>query len=177
MEIRAKSKFDLESIRALCHLQFYGKANPKVRMRIKMCCFIALISLIVVELVIFGFARRLLILLGIWLLMILLECLAFFIYPKIQFKAMAKLQNAENQYTFCDDVLKVVTVSDYLQGSEELQYSLFVKVYETSEFIFLFQTKTQVLIVDKSTIENGTEEELHEKLTASVQGKYIVCHY
>lgn len=177
MEIRAKSKFDLESIRALCHLQFYGKANPKVRMRIRMCCYIALLSLIVVELVIFGFERRTLILLGVWLMMILLECFAFFISPKIQFRALAKLQYAENQYTFCDDVLKVVTVSEYIQGKEELQYSLFVKVYETSDFFFLFQTRNQVLIVDKSTIENGTEEDLRNKLTASVQGKYIVCHY
>ena len=177
MEVRAKCKFDPASIRALSHLQFYGKYNPKVRMRLRMCFYLAVLSLFVVNIILFGFEQKFLTMFVVCLLVIFFECFAFFIYPKIQFRAMAKLQYASNEYTFCDDVLKVVTVSDYFQGNEELRYSLFIKVYETSAFFFLFQTKTQVLIVDKSTIENGTEEEIRNQLTASMQGKYIVCHY
>ena len=87
------------------------------------------------------------------------------------------MQNADNQYIFCDDVLKAFTKSREYNGESEIAYSLFVKVYETSKYLFLYQTNNQVFIVDKNTIEGGTVEEIRNKLSAFVTNKYIVCKY
>ena len=39
------------------------------------------------------------------------------------------------------------------------------------------QTNIQVFVVDKSTIEGGTVEEIRNKLSAFVKDKYILCKY
>ena len=41
----------------------------------------------------------------------------------------------------------------------------------------MFQTKNQVLLVDKNTIEGGTVEDIRNKLTTYVKDKYIICKY
>ena len=87
------------------------------------------------------------------------------------------MQNVENQYIFCDDVLKTFTKSQEYNGEAEIEYSLFVKLYETSKYLFLYQTNNQVFIVDKSTIEGGTVEEIRNKLSAFVKDKYFLCKY
>ena len=92
-------------------------------------------------------------------------------------ESLAKIQNVENQYIFCDNVLKTFTKSQEYNGQAEIEYSLFVKVYETSRHLFLYQTNNQVFIVDKNTIEGGTVEEIRNKLSAFAPNKYIVCKY
>ena len=90
---------------------------------------------------------------------------------------MNKMKDVENQYIFCDNVLKTFTKSKEYNGEAEIEYSLFVKVYETSKYFFMFQTKNQVLLVDKNTIEGGTVEDIRNKLTTYVKDKYIICKY
>ena len=87
------------------------------------------------------------------------------------------MKDAENEYIFCDNVLKTFTKSQEYNGEAKFEYSLFVKVYETSKYFFMYQTNNQVLIVDKSTIEGGTVEEIRNKLSAFVKDKYILCKY
>ena len=87
------------------------------------------------------------------------------------------MQNVENQYIFCDNVLKTFTKSQEYNGEAEIEYSLFVKVYETTKYLFLYQTNNQVFIVDKNTVEGGTIEEIRNKLSAFVKDKYILCKY
>ena len=87
------------------------------------------------------------------------------------------MQNVENQYIFCDNVLKTFTKSQEYNGQAEIEYSLFVKVYETSRHLFLYQTNNQVFIVDKNTIEGGTAQDIRSKLTTYVKDKYIICKF
>ena len=87
------------------------------------------------------------------------------------------MQNVENEYIFCDNVLKTFTKSQQYNGEAEIEYSLFVKVYETTRYLFLYQTNNQVFVVNKSTIEGGTIEDIRHKLTAYVKDKYIICKY
>ena len=177
MEIKARCKFDLETVKALTHLTMYKKADPRKRLIFWSVAFAILFIIIILEIIAFGFDTTLAVLLGVEIFGLLLIYFWYFIIPKIQYKSLAKMQNVENQYIFCDDVLKTFTKSQEYNGEAEIKYSLFVKVYETTRYLFLYQTNYQVFIVDKSTIEGGTVEEIRNKLSAFVKDKYIICKY
>ena len=177
MEIRAKCKFDFESTRALTHLTMFKKANPKNRMIFWSVAFAVLFAIIILEIIAFDMDLILLVLLGVEILWLMMMCFSYFIIPRIQYKALAKMKDTENEYVFCDNILKTFTKSQEYNGEAEIEYSLFVKVYETSKYFFMYQTNIQVFIVDKSTIEGGTVEEIRNKLSAFVKDKYILCKY
>ena len=177
MEIKAKCKFNFESIKALTHLTMFKKANPKNRMIFWSVAFAVLFAIIILEIIAFGMDSILLVLLGVEMLWFMLMCFWYFTIPRIQFKALAKMKDTENEYVFCDGVLKTFTKGKEYNGEAEIEYSLFVKVYETSKYFFMYQTNNQVFIVDKSTIEGGTVEEIRNKLSAFVKDKYILCKY
>ena len=176
MEIKAKCKFDFDSIRALTHLSLFKKANPKKRFLTWSIISAILTVVIIFEIIVFSDAM-LIELLCVAGVLFLLECYLYFLLPKIRYKALAKMKDAENEYIFCDNVLKTFTKSQEYNGEAEIEYSLFEKVYETTNYLFLYQTNNQVFIVDKSTIEGGTVEEIRNKLSAFVKNKYIVCKY
>ena len=176
MEIKAKCKFDFDSIRALTHLSLFKKANPKKRFLTWSIISAILAVAIIFEMIVFSDAM-LIELLCVAGVLFLLECYLYFLLPKIRYKALAKMKDAENEYIFCDNVLKTFTKSQEYNGEAEIEYSLFVKVYETSRYLFLYQTNNQVFIVDKNTIEGGTVEEIRNKLSAFATNKYIVCKY
>ncbi|MBO5065451.1 MAG: YcxB family protein [Clostridia bacterium] len=70
------------------------------------------------------------------------------------------MQGVENEYIFCDNILKVYSNGEHYNGKVEIEYSLFVNVYETSEYFFLYQTQNQVYVIDKSTITGGSAEDI-----------------
>jgi hypothetical protein len=177
MQIKAKCKYDLESVKALTHLTMYKKADPKNRLIFCSTAFAILFIIIILEIIAFGFDTILAVLLGVDVFGLLLIYFWYFIIPKIQYKSLAKMQNVENQYIFCDNVLKTFTKSQEYNGEAEIEYSLFVKVYETSKYFFMYQTNNQVFIVDKSTVEDGAVEEIRNKLSTFVKDKYIICKY
>ncbi len=177
MEIKAKCKFDLDSVRALTHLWMYKKADPKKRMRFWTISHAILLAIVILEIIVFDTDLILFVLLGIVIMMYLLQCYWYFVLPKIRYNAMAKMKEAENEYIFCDNIFKAFTKSDEYIGEAEIEYSLFVRVYETSKYFFLYQTNNQVFIVDKSTIEGGTAEDIRNKLLSYVGGRYLVCNY
>ena len=177
MEIKAKCKYDLDSVKALTHLTMYKKADPKKRLIFWSAAFLFLFIIIVFEIFAFGMDTMLLVLLSVEILGLLLIYFWYFIIPKIQYKSLAKMQNVENEYVFYDDVLKTYTRSQEYNGEADIEYSLFVKVYETTKYLFLYQTNNQVFVVDKFTIEGGTIEEIRNKLSSFVKDKYIICKY
>ncbi len=176
MEIKAKCKFDFESIRALTYLSLFKKANPKKRFLTWSIISAILAVVIILEMIVFSDAM-LIELLCVAGVLFLLESYLYFLLPKIRYKALAKMKDAENQYIFCNNVLKAFTKSQEYNGEAEIEYSLFVKVYETTKHLFLYQTNNQVFIVDKGTIEGGTVEEIRNELSSFVKDKYIICKY
>jgi hypothetical protein len=177
MEIKAKCKYDLDSVKALTHLIMYKKADPKKLLMFWSAAFSILFIIIVFEIVAFGMDTILFVLLGVEILGLLLIYFWYFIIPRIQYKSMAKMKYAENEYVFCDNVLKSFTKSQEYNGEAEIEYTLFVKVYETTKYLFLYQTNNQVFIIDKSTIEGGTAKDIRNKLSFYVKDKYIICKY
>ena len=177
MEIKAKCKYDFDSVKALTHLTMFKKADPKKRLIFWSSAYLILSIIIILEIVAFSMDTILLILLGVNILFLFLIFFWYFIIPRIQYKSLAKMQNVENEYMFSDNVLKVFSKSQEYNGEAQIEYSFFVKVYETTKYLFLYETNNQVFVVDKSTIEGGTVEEIRNKLSAFVKDKYILCKY
>lgn len=177
MEIRAKCKFDLDAIKALTHVSFYRKSEPKkaIRLRVTYCLVLLLVN--IAELIVFGFDSVLIILLVGVLLVIALFVFMYFGSPRIRYASLANMKDAENAYLFGDDILKVFTKSEEYNGEAEMEYSLFVKVYETSDYFFLYQANNQVFLVDKSTVEGGSVDDIRNKLSSFVKDKYYICKY
>ena len=71
----------------------------------------------------------------------------------------------------------MISENEEYKGETEIEYTMLERVYETSKYFFLFQTKNQVLIVDKTTVEGGRAEEIRDSLTAKMKDKYIICRY
>ena len=177
MEIKATCKFDLDSVKALTHLTMYKKANPKKRLVFWTVAVLILCLFIVMELLAFGKDPVLSVLLGIEIFGLFLIYFRYFITPRLRYNSLAKMQNVENHYVFCDHVMKVFTKSQVYNGQAEIEYALFLKAYETSKYLFLYQTKNQVFIIDKNTITDGTIEDLRNQLSGYLKDKYFLCKY
>ena len=52
-----------------------------------------------------------------------------------------------------------------------------MKVMETEARLFLFQSKTQAYVVDKTTFEGGSAQDLRKVLTDVLGKKYVECKY
>lgn len=177
MEIKATCRYDLASIRALTHLVLFRRKKPARALILRTVFFAVLEAVIIWAMSVFGPEREIIlmaVILIVWYLLIL--CL-YFLAPKTRYNAMANLKDAENEYVFGDEAVTVISKSASYNGEARLEYPLFVKAYETSDYLFLYQTKNQAYIVDKSTITGGTVEELREKLTLYLKKKYIRCRY
>ena len=177
MEIRAKSTYDYDTVRALTHLTMFKKADPKKRMIFWTVTYAVLLAIIVWEIALFGLDRQLLIMLLVWVAISLLAGFFYFLLPKLHYKALAKMQKTENTFVFDDEGIAVSSIGAAYSGEARLQYALISKAYETSKYFFIFQTMNQVFIVDKSTILNGTAKEIRDKLTSFLGKKYRICNY
>ena len=177
MEIRAKCTFDRQALRALMHLTMFKKASPVKRLIFWSCCFAILFAVILLEMILFGADTVLLCLMGVELVGIGLIYFSYFAIPEIQYRSLAKMRETVNRYVFGEDDVRVYTSGQALQGESKLEYTLFVKAYETTKYLFLYQTGNQVYIVEKATLEGGTAEELRGKFLPYLENKYVICNY
>ena len=176
MEIRAKGVLDYESAKALAHVAAFKRANPKKNF-ITWVVITSVFALIcILEMIIFSDPEWGSILYLV-IILLLLEVYLYFLLPKITYKALANMSGVENEFVFYDDALKIYTKSKDYNGEAEVTYSLFVRVYETSKYLFLYKTNNQVFVVDKHTVEGGSVEEIRNKLTSFVKNKYVICNY
>ena len=111
MEIKAKCKYDLDSVKALTHLTMFKKANPKKRLMFWTGVFALLFGIIVLEIILFGVDTILLVLLGLVIIWLLVLYFWYFFIPKIQYKSLSKMKDIQNEYIFCNDELKAFTKS------------------------------------------------------------------
>lgn len=177
MEIKASCKLSLESCKALTHLQMFRKADPRKRMLFWSVIYALLALIVVGELVLSGPDMTLYIMLAVLGAVYLLEAYWYFLLPRLQYGRMAKLKDTVNMYTFGEESIQITSEADGYHGTGEALYSMIFKVCETSAYFFIFQTKQQVFLVDKTTVTGGTAEMIREKLQTSVSGKYIICKY
>lgn len=175
MEIKSKCVFDYDSVRAVSLSAFYGKRDPEKTL-ISSSVFFAFLAV----LCFLGMRSGLdifHILVWIPVLNIVLGFFFYFVFPRIQFKGLHKMKQIENEYSFCDEHIRVLSRGEEYTGEAELRYTMVPKVMENSEYFFIYQSNNQVFVVDKSTVTGGSIGELSEKLKSSVKGKYIICRY
>ena len=177
MEIYAKSKYDYETVKALAHTDAYKRFNPKKTFTFWTAYSVVLIVIMIVLLFLWGSDRTLIILLPVCIAVLLLDCFIYWGLPKVQYKSLGKMANMENEFVFYEDVIKITSNNMEYSGEAELKYTVIPKVMETTKYLFVFQTKRQVYAIDKSTITNGTMEDIRRKLKNYVNNKYIMCRY
>lgn len=178
MEITAKSKFDRKTITALTRLGISRKHNPKKHF--------LLFSFL------YGCVFLYVLLMKLWLqehfhnaLPILAFCagaytlilFGYFVTPRLQYKALGKLQELEQNYTFTENSFSVTSDNPLYQGKSDISYSLLFKVMDTENYLFLYQTKRQVFVVDKSTLNQFEADQLRAWMAPVLGKKYIVCNY
>lgn len=175
MQLKAKCTFDFDLCKAFVHVTFYKKANPKKAFAFSLAFYLILLFATTAELILFKDPLSV----GLLLVGVLLTTYVFFLYfgmPRIQYKSLAKMKDIENTYTFCDDAFKVSSKSDEYNSETQIAYSMLLKVYESSEYFFLYHASYQCFIVKKSSIEGGSVDDLRNKLYSVVK-KYNICHY
>ena len=171
MEVHAKSKFDYETIKELAHRSSYRLLSPKIYWIIMIACTVVVF---VVSLP-FGIDSHDV---GAIFAILICDAVSIYIYwgvPKIRYKALGKLQNLENEFIFGDETIKIINQSEEYNAEGEIKYTLIPKVMETPKYIFIYQNMRSVYIIEKSTITNGTIEDIRAKLAQYVpQKKYII---
>lgn len=177
MEIYAKCKFDYESIRALTYASMYRRVKPKTAFITTMIMGAIILGLETFNGICWGVEAVSIISVMIVIVLVGLTCFMYLGFPKIQYKALGKMKNVENEYIFCDEVIKVSSRSEEYKGEGEHKYSMIPKVTETSKYLLIYQSKNQAFLVEKATITNGTIDDIREKLIQYVKKKYIVCRF
>ena len=100
--------------------------------------------------------------------------------PRKRYKNLGKMRDALNTYTFTEDTLLVDTVDtkgNFFQADNENSYAQITKVMETNRYMFIWPAKDRVLILDKTTIQNGTDEDIRKRVTSGENVQYIRCRY
>lgn len=178
MEIKAKGTLSKENTKALSHFAIYGRHDPENRLILSFSLIgFALAFLIISLLISFEITASWQILFGWIILLILFQCYLYFIHPKIMYNALGRMKDITNEYVFGESSFTAKASNEHYESKAVVQYSLIYKVGETSTHFFIFQSKNQAYIVEKSTFTNGSVEELKNKLMPLLGKKYILCRY
>lgn len=177
MEIKASSTYDFETVQALMRLNMFQKADPRKRMRTWFIVATILLALLVFDFIAFGSSSILWTLLFVLIMCAFLYAYLYFGLPKLRYKAMGKFAGIHNRFVFRGNDMSVASSIDDYQGSTSLKYTMLFKAMETSTHFFLFQNKLNAYIVNKSTIDGGTAEDIRNALIAVLEKQYIICKY
>lgn len=176
MDIHGGCKYDFEAVRALSHVSLFRNTRPVSRLFFFIICFL------IVTFIHFFFVFRL----GddslriCWFLMIFLicfECYLYFLLPRISYRGMKKLKDGEVFYVFQEDRFSESSVLQGYSGECVVEYKILVKVYETSSYIFLFQTNRQAFILDKASMSPEDALELRNRIRSILGKRYVICKY
>lgn len=177
MEIKASSSYDFKTIKTFFLHALFRKINPKKGIIIISLFIILLYVIVILGAVISDtpetFIKVLAYLLG-------LTIFLFYFYfrgPKLCYKNMQKLASINNEFIFTDTNLIITSNNDSVSGETNTKYSGLYKVMETDSYLFIYQNKVSAYIVDKSTIEGGTVEDIRKAISSVLGDKYIVCNY
>jgi hypothetical protein len=175
MEIHASSKFDKKTITAFSHAATFKKLNPQKHVAVMLilsllgvlCCVLGTFFLkgnYIFHCVMFSLCGA-------------LDLYLYFGIPAIQYKGLGKMQGIENRFVFGLSDFRETSKSDSYSGEGVIAYSALFKIVETKEYLYLFQTKLQANIVDKSTLSEADMIALRERLTMFLGKKYEIYKY
>lgn len=177
MEIKASAVYDYKSMKALIHLGIYKKKNPALSYWIWTIISLALISIFVIFRDVLLESTFSIVLISLLAFLSAMTSFSYFILPIISYRSMKKLAGTRVNFVFSDDSMYVHSDSDLHKTDSTMNFEVLFKVMETEERLFLFQTKSQAFVVDKSTLEGGSIEDLRKVLMAVMGKKYVECKY
>lgn len=176
MEIHGSCKYDFNAVRALNQVSIFKRRKPLGRLLFFATCFLIVTSVHLFFVYRFGDH----VLQQCWYVMIFLCVFEFYLYfllPRISFRNMKNMKETENHYIFHSDRFSISSSLNGYSGQATMEYSMLVKVYETSRYFFIFQTRNQAYIVDKSTIAAEGALEIRSRLSSALGKKYFICRY
>ena len=177
MKIHAKCKYDQKAVRAMTHLWMFKEASPKKRMRIWTITYALLLLILVLQIMLIGPDTLLVVLTGVLLAVYALECYMYFWMPRRRYKAMGKLKDVENSYTFEKSAFTVVTKSAGQTGKDTVQYTNLVRAYETGKYFFFWRDKNQLYMVDKTTVSTDEVQSIRSLVRQHIPNNYVICKY
>lgn len=174
MEIKATGKLTLDAMCALLHATMLRGKSPKKEI-VKISAVLALLTAVWVVLLHFSEDGTVLIYGLITVVMIIFMIVyGWFILPKIRYKALGKMKEFENEYIFREESFTVSGDNGEYSENTETRYSAISKVIETEKYIFIFQTPSTALVLDKSTVV-GDISQIRYRLRSVQNMKYIFC--
>lgn len=176
MEIKVKSHYTLDSFKAFVRASTFKKFNPvKCLVAFAVIWFLG-VAVSIADLILIGDSTFILILIllalaaFIWLYM-------YFGFPILMYKSQQQLQNAEAEFTFRDNEILIYATNGLASDNSVVSYLAVTKVMETSEYFFIFISKSNAYIVDKSGLSDESIESIRAKLSSVQTVKYILCRY
>lgn len=124
----------------------YYKMGPKLFYIISAIgIFVSLITGFV-----FGFDSVIKIFLILFIILIAVMSLLIFYLPKKYYKSAEKIYQGINRYKFFDDYFQAEMDNGSAKGTSNIKYDALYKVYEIPEYFYIFISRSQAYMVDKS---------------------------
>ena len=177
MNFTAKSKFNYKTIQDFTRATFYGKRNPLKMFVIHSLISLLLIGVVLLEMHLLGANTELIGLLVAAIILLLLDLFWYFVMPWARYRALGQLRGCTNEYTFTEDSIRLTSYDNGFSGESRIDYKVLYRCIETSAYFYIFQTKSQAFIVDKSTMEAGNHLLLRQKLQPILEKKYQIYKY
>ncbi len=177
MKINAKSKNNYKTIKNYTRTMVFRKTNPLKKMLIFCLIAVVLAAVLILEMYLLGAHAVPIVLLIIAILMLLFELFLYFGLPRIRYHELAELKGCTNEYVFTSDSIRITAYDNGYSGEERIDYTVLRRAIETSKYLYLFQNKGKVYIVDKSSITGGTTEALQEKIRSVLDDRYVKYNY
>ena len=137
--------------------KFVTLKKRKFWILIAVCTVLCLASFIL-DLALGDFDKTIIVAFAVVVLMDVFYFATYFIIPRWTLKKSPAL-NAEIKFEFYNDNFCVSSVFKHGRESIELRYPTVVKAYETPTVIYLYITKNQAYIVDKTNLEPNSVED------------------
>ena len=170
MEIKASSKYDWETVKALNN--FYYLNRMRVIFVLFIVCFV-LNSVIQIESLIVNGEMAHDHLSNLIYLSFLVFAFLFiiFVLPKIKYNNNKYSKDSKNEFVFTSENIKLTQTHELHNSENELSYNAIWRIYESKKFIYMHIGRRQTYIVDKSTVTGGTVEDLRMLLISKIGAK------
>lgn len=177
MKITATSKFNYKTIKNFVRTMAFYKTNPLKKLITYCEIFAVLSAVILLEMYLLDNDPVFVVALIVAILAVLFELYLYFVLPRIRYNALGQMKGCTNEFTFTDDSIRQVSYDNGYSGESRIDYKVLSRAIETSVYFYIFQTKSQAMVVEKATIEGGTAEELRMKLQSVLGKKYKIYNY
>lgn len=99
----------------------------------------------------------------------------YFISAKKSFQKNKFFRNLKYEYTFGIDDFLVSSTSDNSTGSSTIKVFFLKRIYETSNYFYLFNDNRNAFIVKKSALSKEDTLALRIRLQTILGKKYLIC--